>query len=324
MAVSILPQDEIMRVGGLIQVKNEVKKIEQCIRYHLEIGEFDHIIVTDNNSYDGTYEKLKQISDPRLTVYATEAGIGFNQEYAGTDMALELFNKHGCEWVFPIDSDELWHSPAYGTIKNALANLPYDVDVLQTYQFDFIETALDNAAERNFTRRMKYARVNNLVNKVVLHNLGGKLEQLYFGNHGLGLKGGKPFKQAHASHLALVKYHYPNPGKSEMIRRILNQVEGFIIRTGGDWLINHQGVGHHIHKFYQMIRNGTFDNYYRREFYLDAHELKTLLETGEVMYLEDMSDFFKEETGSEDFELEIPPNREKPPGMEESMLWLAG
>ncbi|MBL7192246.1 glycosyltransferase family 2 protein [bacterium] len=313
-----------MKIGGLIQVKNEVKKIEQCIRYHLEIGGFDHIIVTDNNSYDGTYEKLQSLDDPRVTVYCTQTGIGFNQEYASTDMALELFNKHGCEWVFPIDSDELWHSPAYGTVKNALANLPYEVDVLQTYQFDFIETALDEQNELNFVRRMKYARVNNLVNKVVLHNLGGKLEQLYFGNHGLGLKGGESFRQAHASHLALVKYHYPNPGKAEMIRRILNQVEGFVIRTGGEWLRNHQGVGIHIHNFYNMLRNGTFDKHYRGNFYLSAVDVKRSIEAGEVMYLEDMMDFFPKNTTSEDFVLNIPPLREKISDLDLSILWLEG
>jgi len=57
---------------------------------------------------------------------------------------------------------------------------------------------------------------------------------------------------------------------------------------------------------------------------LTVEALKKLLESGEVMFLEDMMAFFPQNTTSENFVLHTPPKREKIPGLERSILWLEG
>ncbi|MFC1491323.1 glycosyltransferase family 2 protein [Nitrospinota bacterium] len=66
-----------MKVSICIPVYNMADCIERCIRSALnQTYENIEVIVTDNQSTDGTYEKASSISDPRLTVLRNSENLG--------------------------------------------------------------------------------------------------------------------------------------------------------------------------------------------------------------------------------------------------------
>ena len=303
-------------------IKNEAEEIRRVLRYHLEVQDFDIIIVKDNNSYDNTFELIESLNDPRIILQSTAPAEGYNQEVSSTDMAFELFNTHKCDWVFPIDADEYWHSPAYGTVRDALTDLPVETDVVQTYQFDFRETSLDNPDEKDYLIRMRFALVNTWTNKIVMHNLGNRLKKVLFGNHFCLLEDGAQPKTIGASHLALVRFHYPYVSFRETIRRILNQVEGFIIRTNGEWLKGESGFGDHVFEFYSMIKNGTFKDYYKRNMFLTSDKVKRQLEDRSLTMREDMLSITLPPIEEEDEAELVKAKRRGKQALDRDRLWM--
>lgn len=43
-----------MKIGAHICVRNQAARIGRVLRYHLEVQNFDLIMINDNGSYDGT------------------------------------------------------------------------------------------------------------------------------------------------------------------------------------------------------------------------------------------------------------------------------
>ncbi len=253
-----------MKVGGCMVVKNEADVIEQVVRYHLDDQEFDMLLVVDNGSTDRTWKILQSINDRRLLLFQTSWKDGFVQDEATTEGSNLLFEKHGCDWVLPIDADEYWVSEQFGTVREAISHLLPDFTVYNTFAYDFMITELDDPEEPDFRKRMRYARLHPTP-KAVLHNLGGNIKYIMIGSHLIYLHDESKRREIGVKPEVLCRYHYRYLSKKQVMRKILYKAEGYIIRTKGQWLYDsREGLhGRHVRDHYFAIREGNIDKWYQ-------------------------------------------------------------
>ena len=115
-----------------ILVKNEIDVIEKNINFHSSIG-IDNFVIMDNNSTDGTREKLEELSKKFEITIIDEKGV-YNQAKWMTKLSNIAKTKYNPKWLIPNDADEFW-KPTGGDIKKILPNDKY---VLTVNRFNMI------------------------------------------------------------------------------------------------------------------------------------------------------------------------------------------
>lgn len=280
-----------MRIGGVLCVKDEEETIERHVRYHLEVQGFDTILIIDNASHDQTFEVLRGMKDDRLILRRTHWKDGFVQDYATTVAANELFNKYECDWVFPIDGDEYWHSEKFGSVKKAVEKIPRDYGIYHTHAYDFVLTVRDDAREEDFLKRLQYASLFEHT-KVVLYRMHDKFQLLEIGNHNVHLKPGEERQEITLPSDVLLRYHYRYISPSQVMKKILNKAEGYIIRTKGEWAYENIPAGTHVRKVYNEIKAGRFDEWYQK-LIKTKNQLEKGLEKGRLVHITTMKELAK-------------------------------
>jgi hypothetical protein len=102
-----------------ILVKDEIDIIEKNIRVHSKLG-VDAFVVMDNNSSDGTREKLDELKKEFEITIIDEKGL-YNQAKWMKKLAKVAKNKYNPRWVINNDADEFW-IPKEGSLKDVLPN----------------------------------------------------------------------------------------------------------------------------------------------------------------------------------------------------------
>jgi cellulose synthase/poly-beta-1,6-N-acetylglucosamine synthase-like glycosyltransferase len=100
-----------------ILVKDEIDIIETNIRTHANLG-VDAFVVMDNNSTDGTREKLEELKKEFEITIIDEKGL-YNQARWMKKLSNSAKKIYNPDWVINNDADEFW-LPKEGTIKEAL------------------------------------------------------------------------------------------------------------------------------------------------------------------------------------------------------------
>ena len=114
-----------------ILVKNEIDIIEKNIRFHAKKG-VDSFVVMDNNSTDGTREKLEELKKEFEITIIDEKGT-YNQAKWMTKLAHIARKKYNPTWLIPNDADEFWISQ-----NNLKDSLPKKGAVLTVDRFNFL------------------------------------------------------------------------------------------------------------------------------------------------------------------------------------------
>jgi len=91
-----------------ILVKNEIDIIEKNIRYHASKG-VDSFVVMDNNSTDGTREKLEELQREYEITIIDQRGT-YNQAKWMTKLSYIAQKQYKPRWLIPNDADEFWYS----------------------------------------------------------------------------------------------------------------------------------------------------------------------------------------------------------------------
>ncbi len=272
-----------MKIGAHLSVRNERNWIGRVLRYHLEVQKFDVIIVNDDASYDGTKEAIQRYAeqDSRVVPIYTEQEKGFTQDVfskVATDM---LFEEFDCDVVLPIDADEFWISESHFFIRDALQILPNEQLTLVTDAYDFFPTEKDDLQQEDPIVRLKYCRVHD-VPKVAFYKSSEHIEKISLGNHAVVPK----YMNVGTCNIPInrcCRYHFRWTSKNAFLRKILGQVEGFIVKTKGDWLHHPKKYGGwHIWHHYMNIRDGGIDEEFKK-IIVPKKRLEELLKKKEVL-----------------------------------------
>ena len=94
------------KISILIPVYNEANTKKECVENVLKSSEnFDmEIIISDNNSIDGTIDILKKISHPKITVF-------FREKNEGTGANLKNALKNATGEIIIFQDGDLEYSP---------------------------------------------------------------------------------------------------------------------------------------------------------------------------------------------------------------------
>ena len=130
-------------------VRDEEDIIEANLRYHLDAG-VDEIIVTDNNSVDGTGAILARFAASGQVSILGEPGDDYSQSAWVTRMARIAATERGADWVIHADADEFYAGLA-GSLRDALSSVPPDFGVITVPRMNFEPVPADG---RPFYERM--------------------------------------------------------------------------------------------------------------------------------------------------------------------------
>ncbi len=251
-------------------------------------------MVINNGFYDDTVPLIEGMNEPRVVLIHTPEGVGHQQDLLSTQAAQWLIRDAGCDWVVPLGADEFWVSHRHGSLRNVLAQVDPSVELIVTDSFQFRETELDDPAEPDPLVRIQHA-VREKLPKVLMHGLGDDLEFITLGNDSIQVKGNRHLKNFPIDTDDLVRYHYRQLGVDEFRRRIRNQAEGFLLRYGDRWMGGRNEQGLRIWRWYNTIRQGTFEKEYHRQLTYNREQAERPLEHGELRRVDTLANLFKAE-----------------------------
>lgn len=164
--------------SAIMVVRDEKDLIENNVRYHLDIG-FDHIVVLDHCSTDGTRDLLLALKRlfPQVDVL-TEDNPSFDHERYANRVLMYTIERHHPEWIFSIDADEflgigpdlttfldgmIQRRIEYGTIKwlNAARIIDHEPSVDGLLMTSFYEPWIERPWQHEGHFRKAFCRVHS-------------------------------------------------------------------------------------------------------------------------------------------------------------------
>ncbi len=123
-----------MRLISITCVKNEADIIEAFVRHTASFVDF--LVVLDNGSTDQTLAILKDLQQDQISLEIIEdPSLGYHQYRRMTRLMKEqATQKHGADWVVPLDADEFLLAPEPGILRQQLSAHSKPVNLLwKTY-----------------------------------------------------------------------------------------------------------------------------------------------------------------------------------------------
>lgn len=177
-----------MSTCAIMLVKDEADIILPVVQHML--GQVDQVIVSDNDSHDGTGTILRDLAtgNPRLEV-GHDPEPGYYQAMKTTGLA-HYASRLGHDWVIPCDADEYWYAPDGRRLADYLAGVAPDIVRVRAVIYNHIPTARDKALQLNPLARIGWRfREHQAVKfgKVACRLLPGL--EIEMGNHGATVEG---------------------------------------------------------------------------------------------------------------------------------------
>lgn len=169
-----------MKLVMTLLVRDEADIIQKNIDFHLCQG-VDYFVVMDNRSVDTTKEILKKYEDAGVLCYLYQDNDDYNQHKWVTEMARMASIDFKADWVINNDADEFWWPSQNRNIKEALASVPKEVNIVQAERSDFVFLSFVNGKD-NLLDQMIFKK------RISFNSLGRPL----------------PPKQAHRSHPEII------------------------------------------------------------------------------------------------------------------------
>lgn len=208
-----------MSVVGISMVRDEADIIEHTVRHMLT--EVDAVIVADNGSVDGTSDILHELHEAygdRVLVH-TDPEVAYYQSRKMSDLAC-IAARLDAEWVVPFDADEWWCSQ-WGRVGDVLLGLPDEEGIALAELFDHRATVLDDPAETDPYRRMRWRSATPApLPKVAVRPVARvKIAQ---GNHGAEFVG-----VGRTPNPVLTVHHFPWRSPEQMVRKAVNGKDAY-------------------------------------------------------------------------------------------------
>ncbi|MDY0277599.1 MAG: glycosyltransferase [Acholeplasma sp.] len=135
-------------------VYNGERYIEQQIASILsQLRDTDELVISDDNSTDGTIEKILDIKDSRIKIYRSTLNKGYTNNFYTA-----LSNCSG-DYIFFSDQDDIWESDKVNFFMEKF-NLGYDAVVSDCKIIDVDEALISNSFFKQ--RKSKFGYLNTL------------------------------------------------------------------------------------------------------------------------------------------------------------------
>jgi len=214
-----------VKVVMTLLAKNEADTLPAFLAYHLANG-VDFIIATDNCSTDGTTEILKNYEREGKLHYEYEAEDHFAQGRWVTNMARLAATKYHADWVINSDADEFWWPEHHSSIKEYLATIPDETQIIEVRRDNFLPLTVDAQESIPFWETM-VIRDNESTNPLgeplqpkVCHRAHPQVFIAY-GNHRATINDrSKATRQE-----GLLVFHFPMRGLQQFTRKIVTGAE---------------------------------------------------------------------------------------------------
>lgn len=92
---------------------------DQVLSILKQLGENDELVVTDDNSTDGTVQILKSIKDDRIRIYSNETTLGYTKNF---EKAISLSNG---KYIILADQDDVWFDDKVSVTLKYLENYDF-------------------------------------------------------------------------------------------------------------------------------------------------------------------------------------------------------
>lgn len=275
-----------------ILVKDEADIIKEHILFHKAMG-VDGIIVTDNNSTDGTLEILEEMKKQGHILELIKESSNLHDQCRFVDRMIKLAKKkYKADWIINSDADEFWYSRSLDLKKDIMECSDKTSNVLYTCLIDFapFENSEDFLASPYFIKKelkkfeaesigLPHCYYNNQFHILkVIHKSNG-YKKISDGNHYV-----KMLKNREHYCPAITIYHY--------FVRNYNHFERKTIK-GGIALENHpdKKIGDHWRLWYEKYKQGKLKEEYDRLY--NFEKIDDLLNFGVIVRDSSVINFLK-------------------------------
>lgn len=233
-------------------IGNEIDIIELFINHTLSI--VDRMLVYSHNSFDGTYEYLKRLSEnefkEKLILEKFET-FEYAQSEAVTDLTQKAFKEYKADIVIPIDVDEFLVTENDSFDSKNIRKTLEDIDCEGVYKIEFYDCIRENYKKFFVDNNEKYYKENqhnDLTKVIICKDIYDKYKEnllISQGNHfAYYLNDGKK-KSINANLIKTTHYnHFPLRSESQVLKKyalgsISNLAKfGDGSRSGWHWIMN--------------------------------------------------------------------------------------
>lgn len=248
-------------VAGVMMCKDEADVIETTLRHMLT--QVDAVVVSDNMSTDGTIKILERLAEEygmdRFELWS-DPETAYYQSKKMTRLAHSAHTTYGADWIVPFDADEIWYSSFAPALKDRLAALGEQWQVVQADLYDHVPTSLDNTNQTDVMRRLTWRSAGKLDLPKVACRWRSDLV-IDYGNH----RAFYDESGCTVSHDRFVVRHFPYRSPSQFISKIRN---GYAAYQAAPEL---EAYGGHWKSYGQMLETQgpdvVLDNVFYRFFY---------------------------------------------------------
>lgn len=230
-------------------VQDEEDVLHDHLSFHLDRG-VDLVLVTDNDSRDGTPDILEEFRRAGVVRVIHEPGDDFSQSKWVTRMARMAATEEGADWVVNSDADEFWW-PEEGDIPSVLASVPNRYGQVAVTRFNFVPVVSDEGSPLD---RMIYRRTESKnalgrpVQPKVCHRADAEVVVAQ-GNHSIAAGGRlRPYRRS----VPMVIFHFPQRSYAQFENRSVRGGQAYERNT--DTTLN---MGAHWRDNYTRFKNGT-------------------------------------------------------------------
>ena len=254
-------------------VQDEEDVLREHLLFHLDRG-VDFVIVTDNDSRDGTADILEEFRRSGEIRVIHEPANDYAQRRWVTAMARMAAAEHSADWVINSDADEFWW-PSDGDLKSVLARVRsrYTQVAVPRYNFVPVATTGGNPLSRMVVRERSSVNVfGKPLPPKICHRADPDVtvEQ---GNH--IVRGGST--RRYPRQLPIEILHFP--------MRSFEQYRNRVVRGGQAYERNEEvprAFGAHWRTLYERFKEGSLPEYWAEEVY-DAGAIDRGVEEGRLV-----------------------------------------
>ncbi|MDP4009656.1 MAG: glycosyltransferase family 2 protein [Candidatus Shapirobacteria bacterium] len=265
-------------------VRDEDDILEKNIIFHLNQG-VDHIVVTDNDSVDGTRDILEKYKKKGVLSYVIESKHTYEQDVWVSNMAKNAIRNYDADYVLHCDADEFWLSDV-GDLKSII--FKESSDILHVPVINYLppkDTNIDGFNFDNYnyivslTRGCPGVLKDRISSDLLLYTYpekiitSKKIVDIGYGNDSATFNGEIEEKHTDKIHI----HHFPIRNWNQFERKVFNGGSSYKNNP-----IKNPSIGWHWKSWFRIYKNGGLYKEYEKISL--KYDFSNYLENGIVKY----------------------------------------